>query len=487
MHELKITSSQNPDKFIRIAVEDDNALIITEGCKLAIAGDQVLHRVRDGIINQRMRFACIGTSLVQQNNAASAGSSVNHETNSRGWQAWMSIFSGGLAKIDTWIDLNSYVGWGTRNFNGYNFGVSAQTSEEILSRLPDIPQEALDGFDVIIVDAGTNDIVNEPASTQARRERICEFFLNKGKQVILLTVLNRATSVWASDSSSRKNHHMVNSLSRYYADKTEGVILYDWNKDWVDYSTAVTVPKPGYSIDGTHFDTPGGYSVGKGMGEFISENYPAVPRRVLAQEDVYDSSINTFGNLAPNPLMFGTSGTAGTGASGDVADDMRMLRTTGSDVTVTCSKEARDDRGAWQVFTFSLAGTNNDVFDFDTGGNISHNLGGKWVRASMEFSVNDTDAIVQLSPYVRDLGPSDGTLLGKNWGLREYNEVPWPQTGGLDNKIIVGDPLYLNPDSTSLSFMVEMFIKGNASIAPVIKVGALELRVVEDPSFILKP
>ena len=447
---------------------------------------------------QSMYIGYIGTSLVQQGTEGIAGSLNVVSDTTRCWQKWADVLSHGRLHCPSWIDTTVYSGWGDRDFNGYNFGVSGQTSTEILNRVSDIPDEAWARMSLVFVDAGTNDTNTETAQfIQQNREGICEYCLSKGVAVVLLPILSRATTVWSSDSTARKTANMVNNLSRAYVKRNKDILFFDWNESWSNKNSINTVPYDTYSSDGTHFDPSGAFYVGKALAEFM-DSFLAKPQyRVYSQDDIYDASINTKGNLIVNPFCLGDSGTTSAGCTGTVADGLKVSRTTGSDITCVASKEVRlDNRGEWQVLTFTVnSNTTIHEFEFETSSNISHTIAGEWVIASCEVEVNDTDGLYQICPFLRDAGPiTDGINSNRAYGLREFqmeldgasgrSTIIPAVTGGWKG-LIVCQPIKLDELSTWIEFNIEMKLKNGASVTkpPIVKIGALELRVIDDPTF----
>lgn len=428
----------------------------------------------------------IGTSIVQQcNESIDSGSNQRLSVSSRSWIHFASFFMKGAVDIPVVKDNIDYARWGTRNFVGLNLGVSGQTAQEIVNRLEDT-KRLLPYFDIIFVDAGTNDIGSETKEDiQALREQICDFYLNNGKTVILLPILARSTSVWASASASRKNANWVNQKSREYVDGKVNAYLYDWNAIVVDGTDADGNPKTDYIGDGTHFDVAGAFAVGKDLATFMERFVPEAPLRWISPDDVYDATDNPLGNLHSNPNFDGTSGSLGTGATGSVANTLRLERNSGSS-TVVGSKETRaDGRGYNQVMTFTNVGSADDLFFLRNTGptDITHGLsGGDFIRGSLEVECNATDSLLGIKLHLEDVDGTNGILV-TTFDPYDYGsgENEWPEEAF--SGTLITPLLELTSDSTKFRWRVEVLLRATGSTAPVIKVGCAEVRPVANPNF----
>lgn len=437
------------------------------------------------------RVATIGTSLVQQSHEGSSTPRIS--SSARGWMPWARFYSNGAIYHPVWWDSTVITGWepsgvggSTRYFQGLNFGVSGQTAAQIVARLPYIDANYINKFDEIVVDAGTNDMSSDTiANIHANRVIICEFFLSRGKRVTLLPILSRSTSVWASGSDERKKANALNNLSRQYVRTKKNLKFFDWNMAWTDGSTADGTPYASYTIDGTHFNVSGAESVGYAFWQFISNDIPPASYRVWSQDDAYDATLNVWGNLFLNPFCGGTSGTATAPATGSVATNWRVERTTGTVCSVVCTKEARaNGRGGWQVMTFTIAGTTEEIFFFrpTASSDITHSLGGKWVIASCVVETNATDGLTGLNLRVVDQNGTSGQTTTSMYyydaGLGAGNEK-WRTAARAG--MLITEPMFLAADSTTVRPRLEIRVKGASAVNPIIKVSEMELRQIDDP------
>ncbi|MGA1832448.1 SGNH/GDSL hydrolase family protein [Rhizobium wenxiniae] len=246
------------------------------------------------------RIAVLGTSLVQQNHF---GNETSLATSARGWMSWAEVLSHGRLSCPVHHDPSVPPGWEPSNrpgvsrfFSGLNFGVSGQKAIEIERRLPRLLQS---DFDLIVVDAGTNDMMVETRQTIAdTRARIASTLLAAGKTVILLPILARGIEKWPAGGAERAKAHWINRQSIEFAANNANCHIFDWNSAWVDPESEFGEPYVGYSNDGTHFSVLGGFAVGKALADYLETIVPRVPTRILPRDDRFDPVNNPLGNLA---------------------------------------------------------------------------------------------------------------------------------------------------------------------------------------------
>lgn len=246
------------------------------------------------------RIAVLGTSLVQQNHF---GNETSLATSARGWMSWAEVLSHGRLSCPVHHDPSVPLGWEPSNqpgvsrfFSGLNFGVSGQKAIEIERRLPRLLQS---DFDLIVVDAGTNDMMVETRQTIAdTRARIASTLLAAGKTVILLPILARGIEKWPAGGAERAKAHWINRQSIEFAASHANCHVFDWNSTWIDPESEFGEPYAGYSNDGTHFSVLGGFTVGKALADYLETIVPRAPTRMLARDDRFDPVNNPLGNLA---------------------------------------------------------------------------------------------------------------------------------------------------------------------------------------------
>lgn len=438
-----------------------------------------------------IRTLFIGTSLVQQNDIGTSAK-VSHWN--RGWVTWARFFSRGRFFTPIWKDTKVYSGWepsgvagATRNFSGLNAGVSGQTLAQIINRVPMLYTQY--NPQLVVLDAGTNDM--GPLSKEAihaGRTWIVEYFTSRGVPVVLLPILSRGTGSWASGSAERKKAAWVNARSRAYAQAENGVYFYDWNRKWVDFSSADGVPRSGFAPDDIHFSTPSGVAVGEDFALFMQSILPEPSPRVWSPGDKFDATHNPFGNLLTNPFCTGTGGTPGTGTTGSISTGMRVEVSSGA-ATVACTKETRaDGRGDYQVMTVTPGATASLIYFRTSTADTAHSFAaGTWVQASIAVDIGSFNGWEGVSLYLKD-NAAAGDLA---YGMETYDAgsglVKLPVR--VMNGVIETPPIQIAAGSTTLRWRLEVRVGstgGGASGTGVLKAGEVELRQVADPRLLVQ-
>ena len=433
-------------------------------------------------ITQPIRVATIGTSLVQQNTYSSSSGAIG--SNVRSWIDWTSFFAnGGVETLDI-SDTTDYTGWGTRKFWGTNFGVSGQTCDEILARIPLlIRNKAM--FDVVILDMGTNDMGTALTKEEIHSKRIqaVKMLTDEGLKVVLLTILARDISSWPSGSSQRKKANWINQKTRDYYRNKKNVIVHDWNQDWVDVTTGDGVPATAYSDDGIHFATRGGYRVGKGLWDrTLSKIMPVGISRISSPDDKFDAVDNPYGNITLNPFMTGTGGTASAPNTGTVPTSWVVERNTGSSCSAAASIISNGvHEGNSLRLTFTLGGSSDEVFYVRTApADTTHTLADKWVQPYVTIKTNSSaDTIKSIKLVLIDQQNTNN----RSENFREIGTFYYPAES-ISQGQIVGRPIKLSSGSTTIRLRVEVHVNGAGATAPVIDISKLGVRQIDVPDFI---
>ncbi|UXN67781.1 SGNH/GDSL hydrolase family protein (plasmid) [Devosia neptuniae] len=376
------------------------------------------------------RIAILGTSLVQQNHN---GSDSHIATSARGWMSWAEVLSHGRLACPIHHDPAVVSGWEPSNrpgisrfFTGLNFGVSGQKAIEIERRLARLLAE---DFDLIVLDAGTNDMMVETKETIAEiRARIATTLLAAGKTVILLPILARGTQKWASVGAERAKAHWINQMSLDFAARHANCHVFDWNAPWVDTADPDGAPQAGFSNDGTHFPVTGGFAVGKALATYLTPLVPHAAPRLVAPDDRFDAINNPLGNLA----------------------------------------RAQDQ-------SISATASSNHVLAND----VVYPGAGAWVTASCTIAVPAHPAILGLSLVLTD--PAEE-------GLRSISLSPfksddgqlWPYPAHAWNGLLRTPPIRLRPGAIPPSLTLEVILATDA--APLhLDIGGIDIRPVPNP------
>lgn len=423
------------------------------------------------------RVAVIGTSLVQ---LCAYGTEVELSHTSRSWIQWASALSNGAIITPIWPDQGLYPGWEQgsnvgipRGWRGLNAGVSSDTSENILARSGYLIDSV--DCDIVIIDSGGNVSGLTPEQIQSYREQTADFFLEKGKLVILLTLPWSSVARLPDGNLYRKAAGWMNQRTRNFALTRHNCHVFDWTEQMLDFRGLVAEPKAEFTVDGAHFSPKGAFAVGKALAKFIQDlGIPDAPRRVYSQDDKYDAVYNPLGNLMSGPFMIGTSGILGTGATGQVASYYRGEIGAGAG-SVAFAKEVRaDGRGDWQKITVTPDAAADNTAYFRVS-DFTHNLpAGTWVQASVEIEVEGWDGWRSINLYLRDLADTGFTANACKpyTGFKMTNES-WKAT--------LVTPAIQVVEGSSLRWRVELSAVAGAVGTGVVRVGATELRPVVNP------
>lgn len=432
--------------------------------------------------------AVVGDSISQHNVFAASNKLSKW---ARGYLNWAEFYSHGIFTCPNWWDDTVYENYlpnsvpgATRYFFGLNYGVSGNKSDDIAARINDVI--TLSKCDIAIVLMSTNDI--DEISKEAVHEytlTVCDTLLAAGIKVILFPIPMRGvtgTNSWAIGSDERKKSLWTNSKRAFYSQITRGLHFFDANKYIVNSATGE--PFAGYLDDQLHFAPPCAEAVGKGLAELLATMLPPAQPRVRSQDDVYDSVLNPFGNILSNPFCLGTTGTVGANVTGTVCTGMRFEGSglTTNNATAHCDKEATtDNRGDWQVITFTPGATETFFLFRTPSSDISHPFAaGDWVEASFEIETDSFNGFNGISLYVRDQGV--GGLI--NYGMEPHSSGDYPFAARSRKGLVSTHAFQIVPGSSTIRYRGEIYIGStNEGVTGtgVLKIRCLELRKVDDP------
>ena len=236
--------------------------------------------------------------------------------------------------------IQAALNWKTSDVLGANQGVGGDTTQDVINRISTIGQSMADIADIMI---GINDVsANVTTSTYISNiKTIIKYCFDYGAKLVVLRVtypkFSDATTPWDESQYLLYNEYVdaINSL------QIDNVAIDNESKNVVGNSSEFTV-------DGTHLSLRGAIIFGASQASFLESYLKTV-----------SISNNLIGdNLFSNPLMSGTTGTAGGVSTGDVADDWTIAANL-SGATVVCSKTTDAFGDGRESQTITVSGNNS--------------------------------------------------------------------------------------------------------------------------------
>lgn len=431
---------------------------------------------------KKRKICIVGTSLVQHNQAGiSTGTRLSNW--SKGWMNWGLRLAGVDLVFDNWADLTN-----SRYFQGANQGVSGQISSEIVDRLPTILRTQADAY---VVDNGTNECASSNYADIIRySQNLYENMLNAGAQVGVLPILDRGLAVWpgtGDSSNARLTMARVNDWRRQYCRDTRGAFYLDWNVPMIDSAVLYGPPRTGYlDSDDIHFSPIGAYAVGNFIKPWLQTIAPPKAPLIDNGANLFDVTYNPQGIVHPNPFYIGTAGTTGTGASGTVSTGMRVERSSGSGATVVASVAARaDGRGNDCILTITPGGGATEVITTRTNPantTLPAGLAGTWVRGACAIDVAAYTGYNYVT-LVMEFYDGASALIASGRDMQPYPEASsyLPQPNAAWAFDMSTPPVLIPASAASYRFRVDVGLNGGTVGSPVVKMGALGFRPIDDP------
>jgi hypothetical protein len=429
------------------------------------------------------RVAIIGTSLCQLCNY---GTATELSQTNRSWIGWAMTLTNQRMIMPIWRDMNLYPGWeagsnvGTpRGFRGLNAGVSSDHSDNILNRASYLVANV--DCDFVIIDSGINDIGNNSLTSDdiaLMREQTADYLLANGKTVILLPLLSPAAAYYPIGSVQRRKMQRVNNRARQFCQTRTNLYFFDWTEYMMNFNDPNGQPKPLHSVDGLHFAPRGAFAVGKGLADLFTTLLPKAERRVWSPEDLYDGTLDPYGNLMQNPFCYGSSGTLDAGATGFCANGMRIGINSGDGSVVGSMVARADGRGQWQQLVVT-PGTAETQALFRVSDIVNTLPAGTWVQASAEVECDAWDGWKGINIQVRDLAVGGITC----HAMKVYDG--FPNTAETWAGTVVGPAFQIVGDGSLLRWRVEATSMAAATGKGTVRIGAVEFRPVQDPKIIV--
>jgi lysophospholipase L1-like esterase len=349
-----------------------------------------------------------------------------------------------------------------------NFGVSGETSAQILARISSVLSA---GPDIVSLLAGTNDPSSgfTPQQTIDNLKAMYLSLLAAGITVVAIPILPREDGGYSGTAPQiafkMRYVAQVNRWIELFASRTPGMIFADARKYFMNFSTGYA--KTGVTADLLHPNVMGAFYVGKAWAEAVRPFL--FPSNFLFTElsDVYHATENPTGNLLTNGFLIGTGGALNSN-SGSVAASWSGSRVNGS-VLATFSKVARaDGLGEWQQITIP-ATTGAAGEQFRVVQTLNYNSGvyavGDVLEAAVEVEVEAdariTGVVLVINEYDGSGGASRNTYSGDTLSSYFFPAEAW--TGVLRTPPHVVQPV-VDPATAKIEFNFRFIT--NSTVAP---------------------
>ena len=311
-----------------------------------------------------------------------------------------------------------------------------------------------------------------------------------GKTVIWENLWPRHTLVggdWASGGAARQLVLDINTEMQTWCAANGVVYANIWNV-MVDQLDPDKNPKAGYySSDGIHYSAQGARMVGK----YYKTLYDTLCRAPTA----YDAS--DAANRAPNGLFTGTGGALGNSATGTVADQFTLTRSTGTNARSLAGSIEVINGKNWQVMTVGSSGAipaAGEGFTLRYTTTTVTNLlaSSKWYVARIKVKLDTWAGWTGIKLLVQDAAATPNGCADNTPGTGVGGNVPLTGFTATDQYAIVPD------SSDDLILETQPFLAGtttgtlrinvtyiSASGGGVIKVSELDVREVTDPTTVV--
>lgn len=164
--------------------------------------------------------------------------------------------------------------------------------------------------------------------------------------------------------------------------KELGAIICDYANDIINPNSLTGQPVASFTdtSDGIHRTSAGAIIASYYAANSLKES---IPEWQIPWTEIYDASSTGITGLIKNPIMAGSGGTAGTGASGVIAATWSVSTFAGSTAVGSIITRTDNAAGNWQQIVYTPGSSENNTCDFSSG-NLT-GLGGKSVGDSIEL------------------------------------------------------------------------------------------------------
>lgn len=363
------------------------------------------------------------------------------------------------------------------------FGYSGQTSSVILTHLQEVIA-AKPGFVRVLM--GTNDpqpgVTWVPSATLDNIVTACRAFIAAGIVVMLVPILPKSSQGSLSSqefSNAQKGFQWINRQLRAFAfaQPRGTIVVADCDVALADQTNAAYVPIAGSTNDGLH---PVGFGANRMAGAesvAVGGLLSPVNLSISGQQTAFDATYNPSGNRLPSGQMIGTSGTAGTGVTGEVASGWSLSRTTGSTVTAVGSKVTTDavtGKVAQRITLGGGSGANTEMISLSR--NIAVGSGtyavGDLLEGAALIEGSGLSRVRNIALRVSDVSPG-GTI--KYYGLNSSGNTGDRVPASLPQILIQTPEFIVQTGSTTLTIALEIVVEGTSAPAGTIDVSVMSI------------
>jgi len=305
-------------------------------------GDNINGSSNVTLTPKNYNVALIGDSLTAQCSNTSG-------TENQGYLTWALRFSGQTLRFK----------------HENNFGVGGYTSAHAKTRVPDV---IASGCGVCIVFIGANDRGSANMTytqTATNLTEIRDALIGGGVVPVFVTPPPGGDSVNPLTRTAQQLSFTYD-IRRFIMTElgNENCHVVDLWPTMAEPTSTIGEIKDGYTHDGLHWIAEGAIVGGRAIGAVLATIGRSALNLPTSNSEAWSADY-TKGAINPNPTMQGTSGTVGTGGSGDLATSWESGNTSAvPNVTRTFSK-VTNARGDWQQVV--LGGTSTQVGGTDIG------------------------------------------------------------------------------------------------------------------------
>lgn len=459
----------------------------------AVAGPtpSVIQELTSGFYRQTLpKVAFIGSSYVEHCASVSAGSLT--ETN-RSWARWWHTLSEGAFNMDLFVDGADPLG---RGYTGSNFGVSGESSTQILSRIPSVLARSPD---VVVIQSGSNNI-GSTSTVIADVKASIDAVYAAGALAVYVAITNRGSVSWASNQPQQA--FRVNQEIEDYLKRTGRGVYVDVNAQLTDALVASGRPYTNaLDSDGIHYNQYSGFMIGKALHQALTPLMPRPVSEISSIADVYHATDNPYGNITTNPFFtsdagvgsadgtVGTGVTAGSGvAATSVGRNYTVERASGTGTAVASLEFRGPGLGNWQtvVCTPAAAAATSIFYVRRSSADLTTNIPpvGTWMIGAVDVSVS-TFGSGQVFSGFRGLAlRMDWRSAAASIGVATSGDV-YSNSFALPNEAWTGRlytaPFQIPAGADRLRHRVDITIDDNAGGTGTVRIGRFVARPILEP------